>query len=233
MGNNNPMIHHHQYHSLSPITVLLSLSLWLSLNHSNCSNSIISITPYHRKPRNASFLLSGTLGARTADALSGMEMAVPSFGFISAAPSTPCLVKLEVGRDMLWYWQVFWKPTGWLRYALVFSFFLRIRRIRLASSAAKAWFLGYLRWAIVSGNGWRVVCGCCYIMACHVRSTDEHWALHFTHQESRMVKLDEGPAVAMTSVSVISDFWHILPWFFSLFLLLTPCSHIFVVGCCG
>ena len=93
--------------------------------------------------------------------------------------------------------------------------FLRIRRIRLASSAAKAWFLGYLRWAIVSGNGWRVVCGCCYIMACHVRSTDEHWALHFIHQESRMEKLDEGPAVAMTPVSVISDFWHILPLFFS------------------
>ncbi|CAL1161495.1 unnamed protein product [Cladocopium goreaui] len=50
---------------------------------------------------NASFLLSGTLGARTADALSGMEMAVPSFGFISAAPSTPCLVKLEVPRGAL------------------------------------------------------------------------------------------------------------------------------------
>jgi hypothetical protein len=30
-----------------------------------------------------------------------------------------------------------------------------------------------------------------------------------------MEKLDEGPAVAMTPVSVISDFWHILPLFFS------------------
>lgn len=100
----------------------------------------------------------------------------------------------------------------------IFVFFCGlIRWIRLASSAAKAWFLGYLiiRWAIVSGNGWRVVCGCCYIMACHVRSW---WALStaFIHHESRMVKLDEGPAVAMTPVSVISDVWHILPLFFSL-----------------
>eukprot|EP00435_Cladocopium_sp_Y103_P019899 s669_g4.t2 len=50
---------------------------------------------------NASFLLSGTLGARTPETLSGMEMAVPSFGFVSAAPSTPCLVKLEVPRGTL------------------------------------------------------------------------------------------------------------------------------------
>eukprot|EP00434_Breviolum_minutum_P021786 symbB.v1.2.019231.t1/scaffold1566.1/size111259/5 len=47
---------------------------------------------------NASYLLSGALGPRRSHALRGMEMSIPSFGLVSAALRTPCLVKLQAHR---------------------------------------------------------------------------------------------------------------------------------------
>ena len=110
----------------------------------------------------------------------------------------------------------------------IFVFFLRIRWIRLASSAAKAWFLGYLRWAIVPGNGWRVVCGCCYIMACHVRSW---WALSTAFYSSRITndKVGWGPSCCNDSRFCYLRF---LAYIAVVFLIFSPPHPVQPHFCC-